>query len=71
VGGLFRCGCVVSCAAYLAVKLALATNDKKSVDCESRRDCFAGDSCVPRDGGGHGRCLLGFRPGGAACIACG
>jgi hypothetical protein len=42
-----------------AVKLPLATIDKKSVDCESRRDSFASDSRVQGDGGGDGGGLLG------------
>lgn len=58
MGGLLRlwgCFCLI---AYHAVKLPLATFDKKSVDCKSRRDCSAGDSRVPRDGGGYRRSLF-------------
>jgi hypothetical protein len=36
MGGLFRYGVASVCLVLLLVKLPLATNDKKSVDCESR-----------------------------------
>src|ERR1700734_3951851 len=70
MGGFSRCGTLLCCSAYLAVKLPLATFDKKSVDCQSRGDCSAGDSCVSGDGGGPGCGLFRCRPGGTACVAC-
>ena len=59
MGGLFRSIVVSLVPAFYAVKLPLATIDKKSVDCESRRDRSASGSRVQRDGFGHGCGLLG------------
>jgi len=59
MGGLFHLGVPLLVADAAAVKLPLATNDKKSVDCESRRDSTAGDSRVPGDGVGDGGSLFG------------
>jgi hypothetical protein len=36
MGGLFVCGVCLPGAVAAAVKLPLATNDKKGIDCESR-----------------------------------